>query len=261
MAAISGEYTEEHFICHAIVWGEGWMSQGGDQEVASVVDGLNLSGRTILDIGSGLGGPAIALAANHDAGTIVSIDIQAEQSERARQLATKRGVSDRITYKVVEPGPFPFEDASFDVVFSVGVFVQIPNKQSLFSDIFRVLRPGGTLAANDWLGGDDGPLSTEMVTFMEGGDLTFNWATADETRGCLEQAGFTDIVVRDHQRQFLEILRTDVEQMEAGTVRDRLIEAFDEAVAERWLSNWRQIEMLADRGEICLVQMRATKPT
>ena len=261
MAETSGEYTEEHFVCHAIVWGEGWMSQGGDQEVASVVEGLDLSGRTILDIGSGLGGPAVALAANHDAGNIVSIDIQAEQSERARQLASKRGVSDRITYKVVEPGPFPFADASFDVVFSVGVFLQIPNKQSLFTDIFRVLRPGGTLAANDWLGGDDGLLSAEMVTFMEGGDLTFNWATADETRGFLKRAGFTEIVVRDHQQQFLEILRADVEQMEAGTVRDQLIEAFDEAVAESWLSNWRQIEMLADRGEIRLVRMRATKPT
>ena len=261
MADTSGEYTEEHLICHAIVWGEGWMSQGGDEEVASVVEGMDLSGRTILDIGSGLGGPSVALAANHDAGNIVSIDIQAEQAERARQLATKRGVADRITYKVIEPGPFPFDDASFDVVFSVGVFLQIPDKLSLFADIFRVLRPGGTLAANDWLGGGDGSLSAEMVTFMEGGGLTFNWASADETRGFLEQAGFIDIVVRDHQQRFLEILRSDVERMEAGTVRDRLIEAFDEAVAERWLSNWRQIAMLADRGEICLVQMRANKPT
>ena len=175
MADTSGEYTEEHLICHAIVWGEGWMSQGGDEEVASVVEGMDLSGRTILDIGSGLGGPSVALAANHDAGNIVSIDIQAEQAERARQLATKRGVADRITYKVIEPGPFPFDDASFDVAFSVGVFLQIPDKLSLFADIFRVLRPGGTLAANDWLGGGDGSLSAEMVTFMEGGGLTFNW--------------------------------------------------------------------------------------
>ena len=261
MADTSGEYTEEHLIRHAIVWGEGWMSPGGDGEVASVVEGIDLSGRTILDIGSGLGGPSVALAANHGAGKIVSIDVQAEQAERSRQLATKRGVSDRITYEIVEPGPFPFAGASFDVVFSMGVFLQIPNKPTLFADIFRVLRPGGTLAANDWLRGDDGPFSAEMVTFLEGGGLTFNWATADETRGALKQAGFTDIVVRDHQQWFLEILRADVERMEAGTVRDRLIEAFDEAVAERWLSNWRQIEVMADRGEICLVQLRANKPT
>lgn len=260
MADTGGEYTEEHLVCHAIVWGEGWMSPGGDEEVASVVDGMDLSGRKVLDIGSGLGGPSVALAANHDARNIVSIDIQAEQAERARQLAARRGVSDRISYQIVEPGPFPFEDASFDVVFSMGVFLQIPDKRSLFADIFRVLRPGGTLAANDWLGGDDGPLSAEMVTFMEGGGLTFNWATADETRDALEQAGFTDIAVRDHQQRFLEILRADVEGMEAGAVRDRLIEAFDEAVAERWLSNWRQIEVMAKRGEIRLVQLRANKP-
>ena len=260
MAGTRGEYTEEHFICHAIVWGEGWMSPGGDGEVASVVDGMDLSGRTILDIGSGLGGPSVALAANHDAGKIVSIDIQAEQAERSRHLATKRGVSDRITYQIVEPGPFPFADASFDVVFSMGAMVQIPNKPALFADIFRVLRPGGTLAANDWLGGDDGPFSAEMVSFMEGGGLTFNWASADETRGALEQAGFSDIVVRNHQEWFLEVLRADVERMEAGAVRNRLIEAFDEAVAEDWLSNWRQIEVLAGRGEIRLVQMRANKP-
>ena len=77
-----------------------------------------------------------------------------------------------------------------------------PDKQSLFSDIFRVLKPGGTLAANDWLGGDDGPLSPEMVRFMDGGGLTFNWASADQTRGYLEHAGFSDIVVHDHRQRF-----------------------------------------------------------
>lgn len=260
MSETTGEYTDEHFICHEIIWGEGWMSQGGEDEVASVVDGLDLSERSVLDIGSGLGGPSVALAANHDPGNVVSIDIQAEQSARAQQLAAKRGVADRITYQVVDAGPFPFADASFDVVFSVGVILQIPNKKSLYSDIFRVLRPSGTLAANDWLGGDHDKLSPEMVRFMEGGGLTFHWASADETRGFLEHAGFSNIVVRDHQQRFLEILRADVEQMESGTVRGRLIEAFDETVADDWLSNWRQIEMLAERGEIHLVQMRANKP-
>ncbi len=261
MTNTSGEYTEEHLVGQAIVWGEGWMSLGGDEEVASVVEGLDLSGRTILDIGSGLGGPVIALAANHDAGKIVSIDIQVEQVERSRQLAAKRGASDRIIFQLVEPGPFPFADASFDVVFSMMVFVQIPNKPSLFADIFRVLRPGGTLTANDWLRGDDGPLSTEMSTFMEGAGLTYNWATPDETRDALKQAGFTDIVIRDRRLWLLGHLRADIERLEAGSVRDRLIQAFDEEAAEGWLGAWRLMEVMADRGEICAVQLRATKPT
>jgi len=144
MAETSGEYSAEHFVCHEIIWGEGWMSQGGEDEVASVVQGLDLSGKTVLDIGSGLGGPSVALAANHNPGQVISIDIQAEQSALAQKLATRRGVTERITYQVVEPGPFPFEGASFDVVFSVGVFLQIHTKQSLYDDIYRVLKPGGT---------------------------------------------------------------------------------------------------------------------
>ena len=56
------------------------MSPGGDAEVASVVDGLEIAGRTVLDIGCGLGGPAVALMANHRAGKVVGIDIQSEQS-------------------------------------------------------------------------------------------------------------------------------------------------------------------------------------
>jgi len=260
MAETSGEYSAEHFVCHEIIWGEGWMSQGGEDEVASVVQGLDLSGKTVLDIGSGLGGPSVALAANHNPGQVISIDIQAEQSALAQKLATRRGVTERITYQVVEPGPFPFEGASFDVVFSVGVFLQIHTKQSLYDDIYRVLKPGGTLAANDWLGGGGDTLSPEMVSFMAGGGLTFHWASADNTRGFLEHAGFSDVVVRDHQQRFLEILRDDVAQMESGTTRAQLIEAFDESVADDWLSNWQQIERLAERGEICLAQMRATKP-
>ncbi len=261
MADTSGEYTEEHLICHAILWGEGWMSPGGDEEVASVVEGLDLCGRTILDIGSGLGGPAVALAANHDAEHVVSIDVQAEQAERSRQLAAKRGVSDRVTFEVVEPGPFPFEDASFDVVFSMGVFVQIPNKRSLFADMFRVLRPGGTLAANDWLRGDDGPFSTEMVAFMENAGLTFHWATPDETRDAIKQAGFANIAVRDRRQWLLDHLRADIGRLEAGTVRDRFIQAFNEEEAEGWLVDWRLLEAMADRGEICAVQLRAMKPS
>ncbi|MFP6731935.1 MAG: class I SAM-dependent methyltransferase [Alphaproteobacteria bacterium] len=105
-------------------------------EVASVVDGVDIRGRTVLEIGSGLGGTAVALAANHDPGRVISIDIQKEQTERASRLAAARGLSDRIEFRLVDPGPLPFADESFDVVFSMGTLVQIADKPALFADIF-----------------------------------------------------------------------------------------------------------------------------
>lgn len=168
MSEPSGEYVEAHYVGMEIIWGKGYMSPGGDDEVASVVDGVDIRGKGVLEIGSGLGGSAVALAANHDPGRVIGIDIQKEQIERATRLAERRGLSDRVEFRLVEPGPLPFADESFDVVFSMGTFVQIADKPALFAEIFRVLRRGGTLAANDWLRDRPLPLSEELVNLWRG---------------------------------------------------------------------------------------------
>ncbi len=57
----------------------------------------------------------------------------------------------------------PFPDASFEVVFSKDSMVQIPDKPAIFSEIHRVLVPAGLFAASDWLRGDSGVYSPEML--------------------------------------------------------------------------------------------------
>ena len=91
----SGEYEEAHFVGMEIIWGKGFMSPGGDEEVASVIDGVEVLGKKILDLGCGVGGPAVALVTNHMAGQVVAIDVQREQVERATKLSEDRGVADR----------------------------------------------------------------------------------------------------------------------------------------------------------------------
>ena len=83
MSEPSGEYVEAHYFGMEIIWGEGDMPPGGDDEVGSVVDGVDIRGNTALEIGSGLGGSAAALATNHDPARVIGIDIQKQQIERA----------------------------------------------------------------------------------------------------------------------------------------------------------------------------------
>ncbi|MDE4100063.1 hypothetical protein [Phaeobacter gallaeciensis] len=66
-----------HFIerLHA-VWGEGFLSPGGPQEVCEIVRGLDLTGKSVLDIGFGTAGPATVLARDLGASRVVGVYIE-----------------------------------------------------------------------------------------------------------------------------------------------------------------------------------------
>ncbi len=91
MEVILGEtdYTDELVAGCELLWGEGFLSPGGEEEVALIVNGLGLEGKAVLDIGSGIGGPAICLASKHGAGRIVGIDLEPLNVERAIGRSTK----------------------------------------------------------------------------------------------------------------------------------------------------------------------------
>ena len=73
--------SEEHYPPRLIamlesVWGEGFLSPGGAEEVARVVGGLDLAGKAVLDIGCGAGGIDIALVRQHGAGHVLGLDVE-----------------------------------------------------------------------------------------------------------------------------------------------------------------------------------------
>ena len=111
-------YTNELIGMLEIVWGEGWLSPGGPQEVDRVVEGLDLRDKHVLDIGCAVGGIDFHLVEKHHAGHVTGVDVEGPVLAIAERRAEERGLSGRIDFKKVEPGPLPFPDASFDSVFS-----------------------------------------------------------------------------------------------------------------------------------------------
>ena len=75
-------------------------------------------------------------------------------SESDRERVEKAGLSDRIDLRLYDPGPLPFGDEEFDIVFGKDSWIHIEDKRGFFAEIFRVLKPGGILAAGDWLRSD-----------------------------------------------------------------------------------------------------------
>ena len=83
------EYDDNLMELLEALWGEGFMSPGGTDEVDRYLQGIDLNGQSVLDIGCGLGGVDLHLLRRHGAARVVGIDVDAALILRCDQLAEK----------------------------------------------------------------------------------------------------------------------------------------------------------------------------
>ncbi len=109
-------------------------------------------GVKLLDVGSGIGGPARTLAADFGC-EVTGIDLTEEFCRAAEMLTDKLGLGSKVQFRCANALDMPFADASFDVVWSQNTLMNIDDKMRLFEQIRRVLRPGGVFAFETVLAG------------------------------------------------------------------------------------------------------------
>jgi SAM-dependent methyltransferase len=122
------QYSKAFTDALQFMWGEGFLSPGGPEEVDDMLQGYVVSGRRVLDIGSGLGGVDALLVSRHGADEVIGVDVEEQLVEASIALIANKGLSDRVKFRLVEPGPLPFRNNSFDMVFSKDAMVHIPEQ-------------------------------------------------------------------------------------------------------------------------------------
>lgn len=106
-------------------------------------------GERVLDLGSGAGTDSLVAAQMvGPSGHVIGIDMTPAMLKKARGAAAEMGVTN-VDFRESEAERLPFADESFDVVISNGVIDLIPDKEAVFSELHRVLRPGGRLQIAD----------------------------------------------------------------------------------------------------------------
>lgn len=250
----------DHFIerLHA-VWGNGFLSPGGEEEVVEIIGNLDLGGRTVLDVGFGTGGPAIVLAGQLGAERVIGIDVEAPLLARATKNVEAAGLSDRIALRLVEPGPLTFEDDCFDVVFSKDSIIHIPDKPAFFLEVRRVLRPGGVFAASDWLRGTGEAAEKALQEMIEASShLKFEMASAKEMEAALRNAGFGKVQTVDRNAWYAGIVEEELRQL-TGPLYDDLVAKVGREIVDPWLDVRRALAHATIRGGLRPTHLVGTK--
>lgn len=162
---------------------------GGAAATSHLADQLRLApDMHLLDVGSGLGGPARAIAAAHGC-RVTGIDLTPSFVAAATSLTRRMGLDHRVSFRLAHADLLDFPDASFDGVLLLHVGMNILDKPTLFAAFRRVLKPGGFLAIYDIMRTADGELVFPLPWSSEPGTSFVEPPAA--YRAALAAAGIT----------------------------------------------------------------------
>lgn len=241
------------------LWGDGWLSPGGPDEVAHLLTGFPLAGKSVLDIGCGAGGVDTLLAGIYDAAYVTGIDVEDTVLAHARAKVEREGLTARIGLVKVVPGPLPFPPQSFDAVFSKDSIVHIPDKHALMGEVFRVLKPGGWFIASDWLIGHDGEPSAEMKAYIDAEGLDFGMASPGRYAKAMTVAGFVNITTQSRNDWYRHRAREEVAALR-GRLYDKAVAGLGQAFVDHNIAIWERMIVVLDTGEHCPTHLKAQKP-
>ncbi|WP_457151190.1 class I SAM-dependent methyltransferase [Mesorhizobium sp. P5_C1] len=179
---------------------------GGVAATMALVGQMGLKpGTMLLDIGSGVGGPA-RFVANNVGADVTGIDLTQSYVDIAASLSERTGMAGKTRFVQGSALDMPFADASFDAAVVLHVGMNLPDKPGLMSEAARVLRPGGVFAVYDVMRLKDGVLtfplpwaSDETMSFV---------ATPDDYRSAAVAAGFSVIAERPRGAFAIEFFAT-----------------------------------------------------
>ena len=258
-ATAEPEYDDKAIRFLEALWGEGYLSPGGPEEVDRVVEGLPLQGKALLDIGCGTGGVTLHLAEKYGLACATGFDVEKPVVEAARRRTEARGSAVRAVFVHAPPGPLPFADASFDVVFSKDALLHVPDKDALFAEIFRVLRPGGVFAASNWMTSHDGEPSPDMKAYVAAEGLSFAMASPARYAEAMRRAGFERVETRDRNAWYRDVARGELAKLKGPLYADAAA-AVGAAYVDRNIGTWEAMQKVLDSGEHRPTHLRGHKP-
>jgi len=186
------------------------------------------AGQSVLDLGCGLGQPALRLARTTGC-SVIGINVSRNQVEEANQLAQAEGMTDRLQFQYGDARELNFPDDTFDAVWIFSVMEHIPEPLTVMREVYRVLRSGGRFLMANIV--RKNPLSEEETLFLKA-NMPVSLYSLTEYAELLEKAGFRVEEKVDFKGTTATWIQRDKEQIRKN--HDLIVEKYSSEFVEEW---------------------------
>lgn len=207
------------------------------------------AGELVLDVGGGLGGPARALASTFGCRVTV-LDLTDTYTRVGEALTRRMRLDDLVTFRVGDALEIPFDAESVDVAWTQHSTMNIADKERLYAELHRVVRPGGRLAMHEIVTGAEAQPLLYPVPWAEGPEISF-LRSAAAMRATVAAAGFVESSWVDVTRSALAWMR---EQAASAAAMDRPPLSQNLLLGPGFADAFRSIRRNLEEGRAAVVQ-------
>ncbi|KUL01650.1 MAG: Methyltransferase type 11 [Methanomicrobiales archaeon 53_19] len=164
------------------------MGEDADSDLGALAQRAGLDGNTrALALLPGPGGPARQVAREYGA-TVIGLATIPQMVDMAVRRTEEAGLTGRVDFQQGNALDMPFHDGIFDLVWGQDAWCYVTDRDLMVREVFRVLKPGGTLAFADWV--QTGPMSNDEWHTLDTFRIFPYFETVESYAKLLEQNGF-----------------------------------------------------------------------
>lgn len=255
-------YSPAYCQALALAYGdENMMSEGGSPELGLLLDNIDVTGKTVLDFGCGMGGNTFFFVQDYAAAQAIGIDINKEMLENAT-AQTPGDCKGKVIFQLSgEENSLPVADSSVDLIFEKGAIchLSLDERKELYKEFLRILKPGGEIVFMDIVPLNEGTWAPEVAAMEEAEALPIFAQTADSWSGALTAAGFSDVSYADISSRYVTYAKESADRLQQPQVKESFLKLLSKEEHAEHVAGYAGIATTLERGDTQIIRFYGRK--